>query len=254
MREREIVVLRNNITDAYKKLETKEREKSEFTYKVTHELRAPLSAIQSLLKSIEEGYAGEISEKAKELIVRSEKRTRFLLTLVRDLLDLVTGKIGEPRGSNSQSVDINETVTGTLQLMQEHVKVKSLKLTVHATEKPLYLRINPDDLDIIMTNLIGNAIKYTLPGGTININNTITENQIKVVISDTGIGIPEDDTNKIFNEFYRSRNAKVLEQDGTGLGLTIVKELMRKYGGSIDVQSSVGKGTDVTLLFPINTQ
>jgi signal transduction histidine kinase len=250
VREREIVVLKDNITDAYKKLETKEREKSEFTYKVTHELRAPLSAIQSLLQSIEEGYAGEISEKAKELIIRSEKRTGFLLTLVKDLLDLVTGKIGEPRESDSKSVEINEAVNGTLQLMQEKVKAKSLSITVKTTEKPAYLYIIPEELDIIITNLIGNAIKYTLPGGRININNKIAKEQIKVEISDTGIGIPEDDINKIFNEFYRSRNAKALEQDGTGLGLTIVKELMRKYGGQIDVQSTVGKGTKITVFFP----
>jgi len=85
-RENEIVTLKNEITDAYNKLEEIDREKSEFTYKVTHELRSPLSAIQSLLKSIEEGYAGEISEKARDLVIRSEKRTSFLITLVNGLL------------------------------------------------------------------------------------------------------------------------------------------------------------------------
>ncbi|MDR4506018.1 MAG: HAMP domain-containing histidine kinase [Candidatus Scalindua sp.] len=253
-REREIVVLRDNITDAYKKLETKEREKSEFTCKVTHELRAPLSAIQSLLQSIEEGYAGEISEKARELIIRSEKRTAFLLTLVRDLLDLVTGKTGKPRESNRKLVDMNEAVNGTLQLMQEKVKEKNINLIVNATEKPAYLNIIPDDLDIIMTNLIGNAIKYTKADGTIHITSIIEGNQIKAEISDTGIGIPKDDINKIFCEFYRSKNAKTVERDGTGLGLTIVKELMRKYGGHIDVQSTLGQNTTVTVAFPAETQ
>ncbi|MBS1257383.1 MAG: Adaptive-response sensory-kinase SasA [Candidatus Scalindua arabica] len=250
-REKEIVVLKDNITHAYHALEMKDREKSEFTYKVTHELRSPLSAIQSLLKSIEEGYAGEISEKAKELIIRSEKRTGFLLTLVKDLLDLVTGKIGKPRESNSKSVDINEAVKSTLHLMQEKVKEKNIKLTVNTTEKPAYLEIIPDDLDIIMTNLIGNAIKYIKEGGTININNIIADNEIRIEISDTGIGIHKDDINKIFEEFYRSNNAKAIESDGTGLGLAIVRNLIKRYDGHIDVQSTFEKGTTVTVTFPV---
>jgi signal transduction histidine kinase len=250
-REKEIVVLKGNITDAYQALEKKDREKSEFTYKVTHELRAPLSAIQSLLKSIEEGYAGEVSEKAKELIIRSEKRTGFLLTLVKDLLDLVTGKIGKPRESDSESVDINEAVKCTLNLMQEKVKERNIKITVNTTEKPAYLKIIPDDLDIIMTNLIGNAIKYTNEGGKINISNIMAHNEIRIDISDTGIGIHKDDINKIFDEFYRSKNAKAIESDGTGLGLTIVKNLIRRYDGHIDVQSKLGKGTTVTVSFPV---
>lgn len=250
-REKEIVVLKDNITDAYQALEKKDREKSEFTYKVTHELRSPLSAILSLLISIREGYAGEVSEKAKELIIRSEKKTGFLLTLVRDLLDLVTGKIGKPRESDSKSVDINEAVKSTLHLMQAKVKEKNIKLTVNTTEEPAYLEIIPDDLDIIMTNLIGNAIKYTKEGGTINISNIIADNEIRIEISDTGIGIHKDDINNIFDEFYRSKNAKAIESDGTGLGLTIVNNLIKRYGGHIDVQSTFEKGTTVTVSFPV---
>lgn len=250
-REKEIVILRDNITDAYRALEKKDREKSEFTYKVTHELRAPLSAIQSLLKSIEEGYAGEISEKAKELIIRSEKRTGFLLTLVKDLLDLVTGKTGKPRAHDSKPVDINEAVKRTLHLMQEKVKAKSIKLTVNTTEQPVCLNIIPDDLDIILTNLIDNAVKYTQKNGAITISTYSTDDKIMIEVSDTGIGVHKDDVNKIFDEFYRASNAKAVELDGTGLGLTIVKNLVKRHGGNIDVNSELGKGTTVTVSFPV---
>lgn len=250
-REKEIVILRDNITDAYQALEKKDREKSEFTYKVTHELRAPLSAIQSLLKSIEEGYAGEISEKAKELIIRSEKRTGFLLTLVKDLLDLVTGKTGKPRAHDSKPVDINEAVKRTLHLMQEKVKAKSIKLTVNTTEQPVCLNIIPDDLDIILTNLIDNAVKYTQKNGAITISTYSTDDKIMIEVSDTGIGVHKDDVNKIFDEFYRASNAKAVELDGTGLGLTIVKNLVKLHGGNIDVNSELGKGTTVTVSFPV---
>ena len=253
-RENEIVTLKNEITDAYNKLEEIDREKSEFTYKVTHELRSPLSAIQSLLKSIEEGYAGEISEKARDLVIRSEKRTSFLITLVNGLLDLIAGKIGKPKEGDIKLIDINIAVKNTLHLMQEKTKAKNLKIIIKTTPEPSYLNIVPDDLDIILTNLIDNSVKYTEQEGTISINSTITDKEVKLEISDTGIGITTEDLNKIFNEFYRSKNAKVAELRGTGLGMSIVKNLIKQYGGSIDVQSQIEKGTTVTISFPIDKQ
>ena len=253
-RENEIVTLKNDITDAYNKLEAIDREKSEFTYKVTHELRSPLSAIQSLLKSIEEGYAGEISEKARDLVIRSEKRTSFLITLVNGLLDLIAGKIGKPKEGDIKLIDINIAVKNTLHLMQEKTKAKNLKIIIKTTPEPSYLNIVPDDLDIILTNLIDNSVKYTEQEGTISINSTITDKEVKLEISDTGIGITTEDLNKIFNEFYRSKNAKAAELRGTGLGMSIVKNLIKQYGGSIDVQSQIEKGTTVTISFPIDKQ
>ena len=253
-RENEIVTLKNEITDAYNKLEAIDREKSEFTYKVTHELRSPLSAIQSLLKSIEEGYAGEISEKARDLVIRSEKRTSFLITLVNGLLDLIAGKIGKPKEGDIKLIDINIAVKNTLHLMQEKTKAKNLKIIIKTTPEPSYLNIVPDDFDIILTNLIDNSVKYTEQEGTISINSTITDKEVKLEISDTGIGITPEDLNKIFNEFYRSKNAKVAELRGTGLGMSIVKNLIKQYGGSIDVQSQIEKGTTVTISFPIDKQ
>ena len=253
-RDNEIVTLKNDITDAYNKLEAIDREKSEFTYKVTHELRSPLSAIQSLLKSIEEGYAGEISEKARDLVIRSEKRTSFLITLVNGLLDLIAGKIGKPKEGDIKLIDINIAVKNTLHLMQEKTKAKNLKIINKAVPEPSYLNIVPDDLDIILTNLIDNSVKYTEQEGTISINSTITDKEVKLEISDTGIGITPEDLNKIFNEFYRSKNAKAAELRGTGLGMSIVKNLIKQYGGSIDVQSQIEKGTTVTISFPIDKQ
>ncbi|MHC4321430.1 MAG: sensor histidine kinase [Planctomycetota bacterium] len=250
-REKEIVVLKDSIANAYNKLEAIDREKSEFMFKVTHELRSPLSAVQSLLKSIEEGYAGEISQKARDLIVRSEKRTGFLLILVNDLLDLITGKIGRPREGERGPVDINAAVKGVLQLFQEKAKAKKTKITIKTTEKPHYINIVRDDLDIVLTNLIDNAVKYTKEGGMIDISNIVTNKEIRVAISDTGIGIHKEDLNKIFNEFYRSKNAKDIEEDGTGLGLPIVRNIIKKHSGNIEIQSTLGEGTTVTISFPV---
>jgi signal transduction histidine kinase len=250
-REKEIVSLKNSIAAAYNRLEAIDREKSEFAFKVTHELRSPLSAIQSLLKSIEEGYAGEVSVKAKDLIIRAEKRTGLLLTLVNDLLDLVSGKIRKPREGEMALIDINVVVKEVLQLFQEKAKEKDIKITIKTTEKHRYINIVRDDLDIILTNLLDNAVKYTRDGGTIDISNESIKKEIRVEILDSGIGIHKEDLSKIFNEFYRSKNAKGIEGYGTGLGLPIVRNLIKKYGGNIEVQSTLGKGTTVAITFPV---
>ncbi|MDP6924886.1 MAG: ATP-binding protein [Candidatus Scalindua sp.] len=138
--------------------------------------------------------------------------------------------------------------------MQEKTKAKNLKIIIKSTPEPSYLNIVPDDLDIILTNLIDNSVKYTEQGGTIIINSLITNEEIKVEMSDTGIGITKEDLEKIFNEFYRSKNAKAVELHGTGLGLSIVRNLIKQYGGNIDVRSEIGKGTTISISFPFEKQ
>ncbi|MDR4506972.1 MAG: HAMP domain-containing histidine kinase [Candidatus Brocadiaceae bacterium] len=249
-REAEAVVLKNTIADAYTKLEAMDKEKTAFTYKVTHELRAPLGAIQSLLKSIEEGYAGDVPAKAKELIIRSEKRTKALLVLINDLLDLVSGKINKERKGEMKRVDGNDAIKNTIHLLQEKAKEKGVNIITNTTSKPLQLTIAPDDLELILTNLIDNAVKYTKKGGTATVNTAIGEGAVKIEISDTGIGIHKEDLHKVFDEFYRGSNAKALETNGTGLGLSIVRNLINRYGGNIDVKSELGNGTTFTVSFP----
>ena len=126
------------------------------------------------------------------MIVRSEKRTGSLLTLVNDLLALVTGEIGKLRKVEKSSVSINKSLKETLHFMQEKAKVKDVKMAINSETAPSYLNIVPDDLEIIITNLIDNAIKYTERGGTIVINTKTTDKEIILKISDTGIGIHED--------------------------------------------------------------
>ncbi|MDR4499452.1 MAG: HAMP domain-containing histidine kinase [Candidatus Scalindua sp.] len=250
-RENEVVALKDSVTEAYNRLEALDREKSEFTFKVTHELRSPLSAIQSLLKSIEEGYAGEIPQKARNLILRSEKRTGLLIALVNDLLDLVSGKIGTIREGEIKHININEAINNSIQLLQEKAKAKEIKIAFESMQKPVFIRVIPEDLDLILTNLIDNAIKYSKKASSILIRSVVTEKTVTMEISDIGIGIGEEDIKRIFEEFYRADNAKEFELEGTGLGLSIVKNLMNRYKGSITVQSKLGEKTTFFVSFPV---
>jgi signal transduction histidine kinase len=106
-------------------------------------------------------------------------------------------------------------------------------------------------IDELFTNLISNAVKYTPSGGKIRVS-LLKENQnlVRFQVSDTGIGIPEEDMARLFTEFFRAENAKALAEEGTGLGLVIVKEVLDFLGGSISVRSKVGEGTTFTCLLP----
>ncbi|HLG29261.1 MAG TPA: HAMP domain-containing sensor histidine kinase [Candidatus Brocadiales bacterium] len=251
-REEAIVQLRDSIAKAHKKLEALDKAKTDFTYKVTHELRSPLSAIQSLLKSVEEGYANHISKKAKEVIIRAERRTGFLLYLVNDLLDLVAGKIEKPTEKDLKPVDINMIIKNVVTLMQPKIKGKGLLFQMDLSQESLVLHSVPDDIEITITNLIDNSIKYTPQGGQIRISAKRIDNAIKLDISDTGIGIPEESKSRIFDEFYRAENARQVVTEGTGLGLTIVRQLVHRYKGKISFVSEVNKGTTFTIVLPFN--
>lgn len=251
-REEAIVQLRDSIAKAHKKLKELDKAKTDFTYKVTHELRAPLSAIQSLLKSVEEGYANHVSEKAKEVIVRAERRAGFLLDLVNDLLDLAAGRIEKPKEGDLVPVDINVIIKNVITLMQSRTKEKGQEiLQTDLSQEPLTLRVVPDDIEIIITNLLDNSIKYTPQGGRIRIGAQRVNSAVKLDVSDTGIGIPEESRPKIFDEFYRAENARRIINEGTGLGLTIVKQLVYRYKGEISFVSEVDKGTTFTIVLPL---
>ncbi|MFB0533647.1 MAG: ATP-binding protein [Anaerolineae bacterium] len=233
----------------YKALEMADRAKSDFVQMVTHELRSPLSAVQSMLRVLEEGYVGPITSKQQDLIQRSKRRISFLLALVNDLLDLAAGKMEQLKGEKKEVV-LNETISKVIELVQTSAEEKGLELEVEIAAEPLVLVGIEDGLERVFMNLVSNAVKYTPAGGSVAVRAWSEDNQIKVKVSDTGIGIPEEALPRIFDEFYRAKNAKAMEKEGTGLGLAIVKDVVEQHGGQISVESAVGQGSTFSVTLP----
>jgi signal transduction histidine kinase len=241
-REKELTALKGDLEEAYHKLEKSDAAKSEFVVMVTHELRSPLSAIESILRLFIEGYAGDLLDGQRKLIHGIEQRARFLLMLVDELLHLSRVK-AEKFKKEKAKINLRETVERIISSLQTKVKSKRLNLQTDLPPSPLMFWGNVDDMQLLFSNLIGNSVKYTPPGGRILVKMVKRNLQIKIEISDTGIGIPEEDLSKIFEEFYRAENAKKVEREGTGLGLPIAKRIVETYGGEVKVKSQVGKGT-----------
>ena len=241
---------------AYQALNQMNAAKSRFVLMVTHELRSPVSVVQSLLRTMMGGYAGTLTGEQNDILTRALRRTDFLQALIDDLLDLAAGK-GELQAQEERvRVPLAEAVERVIHRFAIPAREKQIALAwrCDCRDRTVAVWATPEGVDRILNNLVSNAIKYTPCGGQVTATLWGTASESFVTIRDTGIGIPETSLPHLFEEFYRAPNAKSLEKEGTGLGLAISRDLATRYGGRIAVQSQVGQGTSVTVVFPVGNE
>lgn len=237
---------------AYEAIASLESTKSTFVRTFTHELRSPVGVIQSLLRNITEGYAGEITPQQRDLVERAIRRADFLQTLIDDLLDLAAGKMREKTLASASPVPLPPVLERVMKRHEISAHEKNISLKWEDPEKAAELTITatPEGIDRVVNNLVSNAIKYTPHGGSVVLRVEPAGEWVAISVDDTGIGIPEDAIPQLFSEFYRAPNARQIESKGTGLGLTIVKDTVTAFGGDVSVKSEMGKGTRFTVTFP----
>jgi len=235
-------------TRAMAELEALEANQAQFIRVMTHELRSPVVVAQSLVRNVLEGYAGKLTDKQADVFTRINRRLDGLENLINDLLDLAAGKALGP--AEEGPVVLNASIGRVVLLLQPRAEDKSLEMTFQSCRDQLVVRGTEEGLDRVFVNVVGNAVKYTSPGGAVAVSVQQVDGQAQVEVADTGIGIPEEALPHLFEEFYRAPNAKKTEV-GTGLGLAIVKDLVERYGGRIQVKSTVGVGTTFTVTLPL---
>jgi signal transduction histidine kinase len=229
------------------RLQTTEEARRRFVSDASHELKTPLASIRLLTDSILQTdnvdmdtvkeFVADIGEEADRLTRISEK----LLTLTR--LD----SLPEPERERVETEDVVERVAHMLRPLAQAVGVE---LTC-AVGPGCTLLCTQDDLYQIIFNLVENAIKYNLPGGTVDVVGARRGGQVLLEVADTGVGIPEEDLTKVFDRFYRVDKARSRAAGGTGLGLSIVSDTVKVHGGSISVRRREdGPGTIFTVAFP----
>lgn len=226
-------------------LEMLDAMKSRFMLTVAHELRAPIAAIQGYLGLILDGYAGDDEQ---EMVENAHRRCGELLDMIRDLLMLAHMK-EKAAGVKKTTVSVARVLEEVTGLLRADAERKGLTLKTQVSGQPEMLA-DEEHLKQLWTNLVSNGIKYTPRGGRVVASLDEKDGQIVGVVSDTGVGIAADDLPRIFEEFFRTKQAKSIEEHGTGLGLPIVKQIVESYGGTIDVESQVGEGTSVTFTLP----
>ncbi len=234
---------------AYRMLEELDREKSRFVRIATHELRSPISVTESLLTALAQGYVGDMPPAHLAVIQRALKRVQALQLLVNDLLDLASGKVGI-KASDRRRVAVKPIVDEVCERFQTRAQAKGILLVAEGPPDGLEILADPADIDRLVTNLVGNAVKYT-PAGSVRVTLAREGDTARLAVTDTGIGIPADSLPRLFQEFHRAPNAKALDEAGTGLGLAIVKDLVDRYDGRIAVDSREGSGTTMTVVLPL---
>jgi signal transduction histidine kinase len=242
-REREIEQLCTNLTAL-------DRQKSEFIRTVTHELRSPVGVVEKMLSVLEEGHLGTLAPQQADFVTRARRRLEFLHTLVDDLLDLATSKAGSVRRPEFGTLPLSMLVREVCGRFAAAATSKGVMLRVEATDDTVLVFANAGDLDTIVNNLVGNAVKYTTRG-EVRVEVTRDDESARLVVRDTGIGIPKEALPQLFKEFFRARNARAVEERGTGLGLAIVKGLVERYTGTIEVASVESQGTTFTVRLPL---
>jgi len=224
--------------------------KSEFVAKVSHELRSPLSTIHEQLALVIREMVGDMPENDHHILKRAKEKTKGLISLIGDLLDLSRIEEGiqfkEPK-----PINIDKLLKSIVDFLQTRAKENEQALILELPETPLP-EVTADvlALESIFGNLITNALIYTPKCGKISVKADMAGINIRVVVSDNGFGIQAKHLEKIFERFYRVKDANTRFITGTGLGLPIVKGLVESLGGFIDVSSTYGKGTAFTVLVP----
>lgn len=236
---------------AYESIENMIRERSWFMTRVAHNLRAPLAAIISILEVLRGGYQGELTETQQESVRRVDRRARTMLSLINELMTLAE-KRSEKREFNPAPLDLPALAGRLERTFEEEAREKNLAFKVAAPEDLPRIVGDQDMIEQMLENLVSNAIKYTPAGGKIGVEFSRGADQtVRIIVSDNGIGIPKDALPRLFTEFFRADNAKALEEVGTGLGLTIIKEIVELHGGRILVESEEGLGTAFFVHLPV---
>ncbi|MDA3788500.1 MAG: response regulator [Desulfobacula sp.] len=223
--------------------------KSDFVSMVAHEIKSPLNSILMQLDVVLDGLAGELTEKQKELLQKSSNRIKSVTKLSTELLDLSkieSGLINQER----EKLNLIELIKNQIAFYQDKADSKSIHLTTKKAKKEIWMMGNLINIEEVVSNLISNAIRYSPNGGKITIWADEKSDYAKLVVSDTGLGIPQKELEHIFDKFCRVKTEKTRYINGTGLGLAIVKSIVDAHHGTIEVESEVDKGTCFSIYFP----
>lgn len=232
--------------------ESKQAEKirRDFTANVSHELKTPLTTIKGFGEMF---GSGMISDKAgiKKYGAMIYRESERLLFLINDIMRL--SEIEEQTDQITELLSLYDIANEIVDMLSAKMKQMGVSVQFYGT-KVCYMKGNENYIRELFTNLIDNAIKYNNPGGSVSITLQSTAEQIIIQVRDTGIGIPEKAQARIFERFYRVDKSRSKERGGTGLGLSIVKHIVELYQGSITLESELGKGTCITIHFPVQEQ
>lgn len=233
------------------RLEAADKAKSEFLANMSHELRTPLNSILGFSELMKQGVAGKLGEKQEHFIGNIFTSGTFLLSLINDILDLSKIEAGKIE-LVPEKMSVPETIKETLTLIKEKAMKDNVLLKTEFDPELELIEADKQRFKQVLFNLLGNAVKFSKEkGGTVTITAKKEGEMAQISVSDTGIGIREENVGKLFHKFEQLESGISQKYGGTGLGLAITKQLVELHGGNIQAESKYGEGSTFTFTLPI---
>ena len=246
----ENVRLFTELDDKTRQLEIANRHKSEFLANMSHELRTPLNAVIGFSEVLLERMFGEVNPKQEEYLNDILSSGKHLLSLINDILDLSKIEAGRME-LEAQAFDLPSALDNALTLIRERAARHSIGLEVHVD--PAIGEVVADERKVkqVLLNLLSNAVKFTPEGGKITMSAALNGEAVAVSVADTGIGIAAGDQEAVFEEFRQVGDDYARKREGTGLGLALARRLVELHGGTLSLESELGKGSTFTFTIPV---
>jgi two-component system sensor histidine kinase VicK len=224
--------------------------KSSFTFEVSHELKAPLASVYSIINVILDGYLDGDINKQKEYLGRAKLRIKSIIDLLNDLL--VFSRLEERANElKKEEFNVGELFASIIEEVNEYAKNCNVEVNWNLCNDCPHIYGNSELIRRVFANIIHNAVKYSKRGNLVEVTGKKDENRFLLRVEDHGIGIKEEELQKIFDMFYRGENTRRdYKNEGIGLGLSLVRRIVDAHGGFIDVKSKLHEGTTVEVRFP----
>ncbi|MEA1963032.1 MAG: ATP-binding protein [Patescibacteria group bacterium] len=227
--------------------------KSDFISIAAHQLRTPLSAVKWIIRMVLDGDAGKLNKEQEKILFKGYQSNERIISLVNDMLNV--SRIEEGRfGYEFTKEDFEETLNIAVESLENQIESRHIKYILNKPEKLPKIYFDKSKMNLVLQNLLENAVKYTPEFGKIEVSLELGDEFLKVRIKDNGVGIPEKDQEKLFSKFFRADNVMRMQTEGSGLGLFIVKNVIRKHGGEITFDSKEGMGTEFVFTIPLKQE
>jgi signal transduction histidine kinase len=227
-----------------------DKQKTQFYQYTSHELKSPIIAVKSTIDGISKSYKGVLDEKAGNLLERASNRCMQMLDIIKELL-VITQSKSFSNPAEIELVNVNDIILEIVNAEQNTAGANGIQILLDLNKENPRILAKKSDIMKIVDNLLSNAIRYNKENGKIKIDTRVENDHLIIIVEDTGIGISKEDMTKIFAEFYRTENARKKINYGTGLGLSLIKQLVENYNGKVHVKSELDVGTTFSIKFPI---